>query len=545
MDIVRAFADPGATHGISINIQGTPEDPLFQANQIGALLGLVNVHESIKDFDDDERAIRSTVTPGGQQRVIFLTELGLYRLLGASRKPCARPFQKWVAKVVRDIRQTGKHETELRLDQAVHALEDKQHAAEKARHDALLACNENVSCVYVVIVMVISATCYIVKFGETDNLRKRLMGLKTLYRMATLLDVFASNSAHGFEQDLLHTPAFKELKYDGLVNGHRGAELFVVDEGRSYDEFFRPLIGKKFEDHKRLISTMEERRMRFEEQRLRIEEQRLELTKSIFQARLPSADLGAIAAILYPSTPPPIDVEHVERVGGREPFLAHRPTDKRVQQYDKLLALVAVHEGLREAARAVAGGKSSGIRTACVNNALYLGYRWHLVDRQDDGASNAAALAPTAPPKRRSGRVAQLSLDETVHGDRKMRAVVAVHQDQVAAAESVGLASSTSITNALRFKRVAGRHMWSLFDDLDDVQRADWDARDARDASATSVCSNQRGRRVEQLDPVTREVLRTFPTMSAVCHEMQASHKMLHAATSNGSVYKDFRWNIL
>ena len=44
----------------------------------------------------------------------------------------------------------------------------------------LVACNERVSCVYVVIVMVVSPTCYIVKFGETDNLRTRMMGLKTL-----------------------------------------------------------------------------------------------------------------------------------------------------------------------------------------------------------------------------------------------------------------------------------------------------------------------------------------------------------------------------
>ena len=31
------------------------EAPLFQANQIGAFLGLVNVRETIKDFDEDER----------------------------------------------------------------------------------------------------------------------------------------------------------------------------------------------------------------------------------------------------------------------------------------------------------------------------------------------------------------------------------------------------------------------------------------------------------------------------------------------------------
>jgi prophage antirepressor-like protein len=141
MDIVKAFADAGLERGVTINIQGTPEDPLFQANQIGALLGLVNVRDAIKEFDDDEKGVGSTDTLGGQQNIMFLTELGLYRLLGMSRKPFARPFQKWVAKVVKEIRLTGKYEMEQRL---TLAAEEHQLALDAAKlqledRDALVA----------------------------------------------------------------------------------------------------------------------------------------------------------------------------------------------------------------------------------------------------------------------------------------------------------------------------------------------------------------------------------------------------------------------
>ena len=82
----------GLERGVTINIQGTPEDPLFQANQIGELLGLVNVRDAIKDFDDDEKdAVGSTDSIGRHQIVLFLTELGLYRLLGTSRKRSGAP----------------------------------------------------------------------------------------------------------------------------------------------------------------------------------------------------------------------------------------------------------------------------------------------------------------------------------------------------------------------------------------------------------------------------------------------------------------------
>jgi prophage antirepressor-like protein len=126
MDIVRAFECAGVAKGFKLNIQGTPEDPLFQANQVGALLGIVNIRDTIKDFDDDEKhGVGTTDAIGRVQQTMFLTEVGLYRLLGMSRKPFARPFQKWVAKVVKEIRLTGKFEMEQRLLEHQKALEDK------------------------------------------------------------------------------------------------------------------------------------------------------------------------------------------------------------------------------------------------------------------------------------------------------------------------------------------------------------------------------------------------------------------------------------
>ena len=115
---MRVFEASGLAAGVAIDIRGTPEEPLFQANQIGAQLGLGNIRETIEDFDEDELRVRITDT---SRAANFLTELGLYRLLGMSRKPLARPFQKWVAKVVREIRPTGKYEQEQRgnaLEQA-------------------------------------------------------------------------------------------------------------------------------------------------------------------------------------------------------------------------------------------------------------------------------------------------------------------------------------------------------------------------------------------------------------------------------------------
>jgi prophage antirepressor-like protein len=138
MDIVRAFEASGlVAGGITINIKGTPDDPLFQANQVGELLGIVKIRNSIKDFDEDEvhvdeGGVHSMGTPP-----TFLTEVGLYRLIFASRKPFAKLFKKWVAKVVREIRATGRYELEHQKCLALESYEarDAEHrlALEAAR----------------------------------------------------------------------------------------------------------------------------------------------------------------------------------------------------------------------------------------------------------------------------------------------------------------------------------------------------------------------------------------------------------------------------
>ena len=86
MDIVTAW---GASHGVSINILGTSETPFFQANQVGALIGVNNVRESIKNFDVDKKVLLSSSTHTGTRKLQFLTMAGLRHFVSASRKPNA------------------------------------------------------------------------------------------------------------------------------------------------------------------------------------------------------------------------------------------------------------------------------------------------------------------------------------------------------------------------------------------------------------------------------------------------------------------------
>ena len=115
MDIIKVFSE--ASKQWSITIRGTPEAPLFKANDIGVVLELTNIKKTLAspDFPADYKVITAIPSRGGEQQTLFLTTRGLYHMLFLSRKPMAKTFQRWVFDVIEEIRQTGKYEMDQRL----------------------------------------------------------------------------------------------------------------------------------------------------------------------------------------------------------------------------------------------------------------------------------------------------------------------------------------------------------------------------------------------------------------------------------------------
>lgn len=59
-------------------------------------------------LDDDEKGLRLTQTPGGDQAILCVSEPGFYKLVMKSRKPEAKAFQRWVThEVLPSIRKQG------------------------------------------------------------------------------------------------------------------------------------------------------------------------------------------------------------------------------------------------------------------------------------------------------------------------------------------------------------------------------------------------------------------------------------------------------
>lgn len=93
-----------------LRVFGTIDKPLWSSADLGSVLGIKNVRQNVANLSDDEKGVWNAYTPGGRQDVSVVNEMGLYRLIFASRVPVARKFQRWVChEVLPSIRKHGSY----------------------------------------------------------------------------------------------------------------------------------------------------------------------------------------------------------------------------------------------------------------------------------------------------------------------------------------------------------------------------------------------------------------------------------------------------
>lgn len=104
MNDIQAFTNP--EFGTVRVVRGEDGEPMFVAKDVCAALGIAPTAAS--RLDEDEKGLRLTQTPGGEQNVLLVTEPGFYKLVMRSRKPEAKAFQRWVThEVLPALRRDG------------------------------------------------------------------------------------------------------------------------------------------------------------------------------------------------------------------------------------------------------------------------------------------------------------------------------------------------------------------------------------------------------------------------------------------------------
>jgi prophage antirepressor-like protein len=75
------------------------------AKDVTVALEHSNTAMALKGLDEDEKGVSNVYTPGGNQEMLIVSELGIYELALKSRKKEAKEFKKWVKRVIKELRQ--------------------------------------------------------------------------------------------------------------------------------------------------------------------------------------------------------------------------------------------------------------------------------------------------------------------------------------------------------------------------------------------------------------------------------------------------------
>ena len=531
MDIVRAFELDGAAH--KVKVSGTVENPIFSANDIGAVLGVQNIRQLTANLDDEMKVVSQRYTLGGRQQATFVTEEGLYEILSNSRAAIAKRFRKWVYNIVKEIRLKGTYELQTHLEQEhesrLHlSLLESQQSHLQVTHRTLMDAYAKQHVVYVAKLLDVAPDEVFVKVGATKDVRAREANLRFEVGNFVYVGVIPCIDSYGLEAYVHNRPQFASRRYNqALPNGKTSKEVAKLDGEWS--------IGD-------VIALVKDNVAAFEKQtdRLRNEEwQRQDKIADTITSVLNHPDLSPeaknAAMLCLPksgmSASPPLQKRPVDIPAPHCPDVHRHPQQQSIQQYDEDLRFVRSFDSITDAAAHVRGTRQNIIDASRLDM-LYEGSRWRYVERSAKDIPQAlAATLGDMTPKQTTWRVAKLTVDET--------RVLQVYADKTKAARSINESKGDVIDRAIKNNTERGGYRWAMWDDLSRVVQDTYDR-------PLTVSTPNRGCRVLCLHPQTGEQIGDpYNTVQEVYLKHKISPASLKKYSDNGLIYKGYRWRIL
>ena len=471
-------------NGLNVPIYGTLDDPLFKANDIGTLLGLKHIRSTINGYSkDDVRTMDVIDSIGRNQNTTMLTESGLYKILFASRKPVAKEFQNWVCGVIKEIRVSGKYEIEkhFKYDQQKRILD---------LHHFLVTTFANKNVVYIFKVRDISDTEYVVKLGETTNIKQRMEAHKGNYNNPMLIAVYPVVRCHQFEQFLLHATKEHHIAFDDLNSTRELRKISPAFNLDNLKKIVEDNINKyqhsDQEDYNQKLLDIEvkERMVALEQRELEVSLRKLEVSQrelDIEQTRLDILERRAKILNDNPilaSSPAQTDDDTCHApdvfIVNKKPTLILKtepvttapnnkaiPRGPRIQCIDpKTMKLVKVYESYAECVR-MTNASHSRIKNAIETCVLYKDHRWNAVDRNIDPDVIPDLPATVESSTQNVGYIAKMNRDATE--------IIKVYEDQKTAAKDNGFKTASCISKSVANKSVTQNHVYQLYIDVDPV----------------------------------------------------------------------------
>jgi T5orf172 domain len=385
----------------------------------------------------------------------------------------------------------------------------------------------------------------VIKIGATQSIKERKSNLSNSFTTEILLiDVIQSDNYMKFEKFLHNNDFIKKFNYPvEMKNGNKSSETYLVDK-KQYEEFVKIIQENK----KNFQNTDIER----EERAIKLEELVVQGFKIQQENLLLNLELQKQGVRIEPVIIPEIEENIVDEDVDDEPntpntnvgdittcnfSMVKRDTGKRspkVYQYniEDLTNPIRIHDSPIDVERAFEGNTitPSALKCAAENNTIYKDFRWYFV-RHDETVPDT--IPDTVATRQLAGFQLLAMIDIT---KTKIMKVYASQKDAVEAR----MMKCNGFTRAIKQESISSGHYWKYYKDCSEEMKNEYLSRETLPEKIVSKSAKS----VEQIDPRTRQIIKTHHSSREVTKDFQMSIASLKKASASGEIKNGYIWRI-
>jgi len=540
MDILKAFSLLGDEY--TVNIQGTVENPLFKANDIGEILGLTQIRKNLLDFSSEEKVGILIPSLGGNQETSFLTEIGLYKIIMRSRKPIANKFQSWVINVIKEIRLTGMYK--LKQENEIDKKLEKQRG-ELRLHQTLMKAYHRKNIIYICKLKDDETIngYFLIKIGSTHDIKSRVSNLNTTYDIshsALLIDAFQCENYIQIENILHSHDDVQHLKYHETIklDGTESRETYRVND--ELLQYLQQLIQKiqsvnvysneakiaKY-NYKRALIELEREKLQLQFKENVILPVQNTIKEDVAMSESDASDTDEEEE----EEPPPPEIFSLNYIKKRTNGI-YVP---KIYQYspDDLVNPIRIFDSPSEAERTLTNVSQAALKRASAENVIYKDFRWLYVNRVD---GPPLQLEPTIEKKHSSAEIRFIAMID-VH-KTKILAVYASQKEAVTARNM----KCNSFTRAIKQQSLSSGHYWNFFDDCSEEMQQEY----LKTNNLPDKLASPSGIHIQKIDPVSRQIVCVYNSKKDIVKKYQMSYSKINQLICDNTdeIYQGFIWKL-
>jgi phage anti-repressor protein len=423
-----------------------------------------------------------------------------------------------------------------------NSLQVSQHETAIERHKVLIDTHKNKWLVYFCKVQTNPDSSFILKVGETTNIKNRMEGLKADFGMdVAVLDVFVCENSLKLEKTLHESDKFLKYKYKQLERKNKkfSTEAYCIPTQKEYEKLvaYTKQEMYKYNDVDRMKLAIELKQKSNDSEKMNLissllpicknHEELMSILNKIFSPEQintrSNEDQQAPTVLTQQVANEDVSEEEGEQEQEQEEEEENsfaNASGPIVQIYHKndCKTLVQTYPSILEATRQFnyenKTASFSAIKKAYQNKTIYLDHRWHFImDRKEPDLDKPRNIGETVVTiEKNQGQVAMLNLDKT-----KVIQVFRLAKD---AAKEI-LQHPSAMSTAIKHSVPLNNHYWMRWQYVDPSLKRQF----LQSSTLPNKESNPRGIKINVLKSDTNELIKTFGSFTEIQKEMKISIK--------------------